>query len=74
MTPFFVTTDGYILSECTAFYRNFYTSKNPDSLQSTLFSKVNSASLTSEEQTLCEGTLTQKECLRCVPRQLEKKN
>ena len=32
---FFVTTDRDILSECTAFYKNLYTSKNPDSLQST---------------------------------------
>ena len=63
---FFVTTDRDILSECTAFYRDLYTSKNPDSLQSTLFSKINSASLTSEEQTLCEGTLTQEECFEAL--------
>ena len=63
---FFVNTDRDILSECMAFYRNLYTSKNPDSLQSTLFSKIYSASLTSEEQTLCEGTLTQKECFEAL--------
>lgn len=56
----FVTTDRDILSECTAFYKNLYTSKNPDSLQSTFLSEVNSTSLTNEEQTLCEGPLTQK--------------
>ena len=35
----FVTTDRDILSECTAFYKNLYASKNPDSLQSTSFLK-----------------------------------
>ena len=62
----FVTTDRDILSECTAFYKNQYASKNPDSLQSTLCSKVNSISLTSEEQSLCEGPLTQKECFEAL--------
>ena len=62
----FVTTDRDILSECTAFYKNVYASKNPDSLQSTSFSKVNSISLTSEEQSLCEGPLTQKECFEAL--------
>ena len=36
----FVTTDRHILSKGRGFYRNLYTSKNPDSLQSTLFSKI----------------------------------
>ena len=62
----FVTTDRDILSECTAFYKNVYASKNPDSLQSTSFSKVNSISLTIEEQSLCEGPLTQKECFEAL--------
>ena len=62
----FVTTDGDILSECTAFYKNLCASKNPDILQSTSFSKVNSISLTSEEQSLCEGPLTQKECFEAL--------
>ena len=44
----------------------FIRQKNPDRVQSTSFSKVNSASLTSEEQTLCEGTLTQKECFEAL--------
>jgi len=51
----FVTTDRDILSECTAFYKNLYTSKSPDSIQSTFLSEVNFISLTNEEQTLCEG-------------------
>ena len=59
----FVTTDRDILSECTTFYKNLYTSKKSDSLQSTLFSELSSVSLTNEEQTLCEGPLTQTECL-----------
>ena len=63
---FFVTTNRDILSECTAFYRKLYTSKNSDSLQSTLFSKIISASLTSEEQTFFEGTLTQKESFEAL--------
>ena len=62
----FVTTDRYILSECTTFYKNLYTSKKSDSLQSTLFSELSSASLTNEEQTLCEGPLTQTECLEAL--------
>ena len=62
----FVTTDKDILSECTVFYKNLYTSKKPDSLQSTFFCEVNSASLTNEEQTLCEGPLTQMECLEAL--------
>ena len=62
----FVTTDRDILSECTTFYKNFYTSKKPDSLQSTLFSELSSASLTNEEQNLCEGPLTQTECLEAL--------
>ena len=62
----FVTTDKDILSECTVFYKNLYTSKKPDSLQSTFFCEVNSASLTNEEQTLCEGPLTQTECLQAL--------
>ena len=62
----FVTTDRDILSECTAFYKNLYTSKKPDSLQSTFFSEVNSTSLTNEEQSLCEGPLTEMECLEAL--------
>jgi len=62
----FVTTDRDILSECTAFYKNLYTSKSPDSIQSTFLSEVNSTSLTNEEQTLCEGHLTQKECFEAL--------
>ena len=62
----FVTTDRDILSECTTFYKNLYTSKKSDSLQSTLFSELSSASLTNEEQTLCEGPLTQTECLEAL--------
>ena len=62
----FVTTDRDILSECTAFYTTLYTSKNPNRLQSTFFSEVISTSLTDEEQTLCEGALTQKECLEAL--------
>lgn len=62
----FVTTDRDILSECTAFYKNLYTSKKPDSLQSTFFSEVNSTSLSNEEQILCEGPLTQTECLEAL--------
>ena len=62
----FVTTDRDILSECTAFYKNLYASKDPDILKSTSFSKVNSISLTSEEQSLCEGPLTQKECFEAL--------
>ena len=56
----FVTTDRYILSECMTFYKNLYTSKKSDSLQSTLFSELSS------EQTLCEGPLTQTECLEAL--------
>ena len=62
----FVTTDRDILSECTTFYKNLYTSKKSDSFQSTLFSELSSASLTNEEQTLCEGPLTQTECLEAL--------
>ena len=62
----FVTTDRDILSECTAFYKNLYTSKSPDSIQSTFLSEVNSTSLTNEEQTLCEGPVTQKECFEAL--------
>ena len=62
----FVTTDRDILSECTAFYTTLYTSKNPNRLQSTFFSEVIFTSLTDEEQTLCEGALTQKECLEAL--------
>ena len=62
----FVTTDRDILSECTAFYTTLYTSKNPNRLQSTFFSEVISTSLTDEQQTLCEGALTQKECLEAL--------
>ena len=62
----FVTTDRDILSECTAFYTTLYTSKNPNRLQSTFFSEVISTSLTDEEKTLCEGALTQKECLEAL--------
>ena len=36
--------------------------KKSDNLQSTLFSELSSAFLTNEEQTLCEGPLTQTEC------------
>jgi len=43
-----------------------YTSKNPDSLQSKFLSKVTSTSLTNEEQNLCEGPLTQKECFEAL--------
>ena len=60
------TTDRDILSECTSFYTTLYTSKNPNRLQSTFFSEVISTSLTDEEQTLCEGALTQKECLEAL--------
>ncbi|KAL9959711.1 hypothetical protein ACROYT_G033060 [Oculina patagonica] len=62
----FVTTDKAILSECTDFYRNLYTSKIPDCFQSSVFAKVNTTSLTQEEQTLCEGKLTQKECFEAL--------
>ena len=54
------------ISECTAFYKNLYTSKNPDSFQSTFFSEVNFTSLTNEEQTICEGPLTQMECFEAL--------
>ena len=54
----FVTSDRDILSECTAFYKNLYTSKNPDSFQSTFLSEVNFTSLTDEEKTIYEGPLT----------------
>jgi len=49
-----------------AFYKNLYTSKSPDSIQSTFLSEVNSTSLTNEEQTLCEGPLTEKECFEAL--------
>ena len=62
----FVTTDRDLLSECMTFYKNLYTSKKSDSLQSTLFSELSSASLTNEEQSLCEGRLTQTECLEAL--------
>ena len=62
----FVTTDSDILSECTAFYKNLYTSKKPDSLQSTFLSEVNSTSLSNEEQILCECPLTQTECFAAL--------
>ena len=63
----FVTTDVDILSECTAFYKNLYTSKKPDSLQSTFLSEGNFTSLTNEEQNpLCEGPLTQTECFEAL--------
>ena len=48
------------------FNKNLYTSKSPDSIQSTLLSEMNSTSLTNEEQTLCEGSLTQKECFEAL--------
>ena len=51
----FVTTDKDILSECMAFYKNLYTSKSLDCLESSSFSEVNVISLTKEEQTICEG-------------------
>ncbi|KAL9979988.1 hypothetical protein ACROYT_G008516 [Oculina patagonica] len=63
---YFVTTDKDILAECTEFYRNLYTSKIPDCFQSSVFAKVNTTSLTQEEQTLCEGKLTQKECFEAL--------
>ena len=49
-----------------AFYTTLYTSKIANRVQSTFFSEVISTSLTDEEQTLCEGALTQKECLEAL--------
>ena len=46
--------------------KTFIHKKKYDSLQSTLFSELSSASLTNEEQTLCEGPLTQTECLEAL--------
>ena len=50
------------------FIQLFIRQKTPtDSSQhSTFFSEVISTSLTDEEQTLCEGALTQKECLEAL--------
>ena len=44
----------------------FIRRKTPNRLQSIFFSEVISTSLTDEEQTLCEGALTQKECLEAL--------
>ena len=49
-----------------AFYTNLYTSKSSDCLESSSFSQVNIISLTKEEQTICEGVLTQKECFETL--------
>ena len=62
----FVTTDKDILSECMAFYKNLYTSKSSDCLESSSFSQVNIISLTKEERTICEGVLTEKECFEAL--------
>jgi len=62
----FVTTDTDILSECMAFYKNLYTSKISDCPEPSLFSQVNTTYLTKEEQTICEGVLTEKECFEAL--------
>ena len=49
-----------------AFTYSLNDNKAKSRFQSTLFSKINSASLTSEEQTLCDGTLTQEECFEAL--------
>ena len=59
----FITTDKAILSECVSFYKNMYSSKKRDCNHSIFFPQANDTVLSSEEQSMCEGTLTKKECL-----------
>ena len=49
-----------------AFYKNLYTSKISDCPEPSLFSQVNATYLTKEEQTICEGVLTEKECFEAL--------
>ena len=63
----FVTTDKEILNETELFYRNLYSSSiglceefDPS------FPHENANSLDAEEQKLCEGKLTKKECLEAL--------
>ena len=62
----FITTDKAILSECVSFYKNLYSSKKRDCNHSIFFPQANDTVLSSEEQSMCEGTLTVKECLAAL--------
>ena len=62
----FVYTDKAILSECVSFYKNLYASNKRDCSQSVFFSQGNDTVLNSEQQNICEGALTEKECLEAL--------
>ena len=49
-----------------AFYKNLYTSKTSDCTESSKFFQVNTTSLTKDEQTVCEGLSTAKECVEAL--------
>ena len=62
-----ITTDKDILKECLSFYKNLYetklTSEQDPSIMEKFFPAENTIHLSQEEQNLCEGPLTEKECL-----------
>ena len=64
----FVTSDEKILSECESFYRNLYSSKinMPNYHDTPFFEQDNDTVLSKDEQSLCEGLLTEKECLEAL--------
>ena len=64
----FVTTDKEILKECESFYQNLYSSKaNGEENRDDFFpAQQNQKSLNNNEQLLCEGLLSRKECLEAL--------
>ena len=64
----FVSTDKEILKECESFYQNLYSSKvNGKGNRDDFFpAQQNQTSLNKDEQLLCEGLLSRKECLEAL--------
>ena len=66
----FVTSDKKILTECVSFYKNLYSTKSMtyDQNDATFFPEREDESAIHEqaELTMCEGALTEKECLEAL--------
>ena len=64
----FISTDKEILLECKNFYKNLYTSKEDTNKNADAFFPPleEQKRLSQEEQSLCEGPLSKKECLEAL--------
>ena len=65
----FVTTDKEILNQCEAFYRDLYCSKIDtcgDEYDHLFFENSIDKKLNQHEQGICEGSLTNEECLKAL--------